>query len=141
MSTSVHKALPGKLDIKRHSPSILYKSSLSVFRNFWNPFFEYLFICFCYFTSQVNSYGHGGTVSSLYHTFFTASMNKQLTSTSCTYFRLLLTTTVLERFSGREENELRNYLMIDLHESMVPGRDQTREPWTFFNKKKCSFRW
>ena len=24
MSTSVFKALPGKLDIKRHSPSILY---------------------------------------------------------------------------------------------------------------------
>ena len=28
MSTSVLKALPGKLDIKRHSPSILYISSL-----------------------------------------------------------------------------------------------------------------
>ena len=27
MSTSVLKALPGKLDIKRHSPSILYISS------------------------------------------------------------------------------------------------------------------
>ena len=27
MSTSVLKALPGKLDIKRHSPSILYVSS------------------------------------------------------------------------------------------------------------------
>ena len=27
MSTSVFKALPGKLDIKRHSPSILYISS------------------------------------------------------------------------------------------------------------------
>ena len=26
MSTSVFKALPGKLDIKRHSPSILYLS-------------------------------------------------------------------------------------------------------------------
>ena len=29
MSTSVLKALPGKLDIKRHSPSILYLFSLS----------------------------------------------------------------------------------------------------------------
>ena len=28
MSTSVLKALPGKLDIKRHSPSILYKMQL-----------------------------------------------------------------------------------------------------------------
>ena len=29
MSTSVLKALPGKLDIKRHSPSIVYLSSSS----------------------------------------------------------------------------------------------------------------
>ena len=28
MSTSVLKALPGKLDIKRHSPSILYMTQL-----------------------------------------------------------------------------------------------------------------
>ena len=35
---------------------------------------------FCCFTSQVNSYGHGGTVSSHNHTFFPwASSNKQLT--------------------------------------------------------------
>ena len=31
---------------------------------------EFLFVClFCWFTSQVNSYGHGGTVSSPNHTF------------------------------------------------------------------------
>ena len=30
MSTSVLKALPGKLDIKRHSPSILYVSIINV---------------------------------------------------------------------------------------------------------------
>ena len=48
-----------------------------------------LFVClFCCFTSQVNSYGHCGTVSSSSHTFSWASLNKQLTSTSCTYFRL-----------------------------------------------------
>ena len=34
----------------------------------------------CCFTSQVNSYGHGGTVSSPNHTFSWASLNKQLTS-------------------------------------------------------------
>ena len=39
---------------------------------------------FCCFTSQVNSYGHGGVVSSPYHIFTWASLNKQLTSTSCT---------------------------------------------------------
>ena len=33
MSTSVLKALPGKLDIKRHSPSILYLFSIAVFRH------------------------------------------------------------------------------------------------------------
>ena len=48
-------------------------------------------IClFCCFTSQVNSYGHGGTVSSPNHTFSWASLNEQLTSTSCTYFRSLM---------------------------------------------------
>ena len=28
-STSILKGLPGKLDIKRHSPSILYKNALA----------------------------------------------------------------------------------------------------------------
>ena len=36
---------------------------------------------FCCFTSQVNSYGHGRTVSSPNHTFSLVSLNKQLTST------------------------------------------------------------
>ena len=43
---------------------------------------------FCCFTSQVNSYGHWGTVSSPNHTFSWAGLNKRLTSNSCTYFRL-----------------------------------------------------
>ena len=51
-----------------------------------------LFMCalfvFCCFTSQVNSYGHCGTVSSLNHTFSWAGLNKRLTSNLCTYFRL-----------------------------------------------------
>ena len=43
------------------------------------------FVClFCCFTSQVNSYGHCGTVSSPNHT----GLNKRLTSNLCTYFRL-----------------------------------------------------
>ena len=37
-----------------------------------------LFVClFCCLTSQVNSYGHCGTVSSPNHTFSWASLNKQ----------------------------------------------------------------
>ena len=97
-----------------------------------------LFVClFCRFTSQVNSYGHSGTVSSPSHTFSWASLNKQLTSTSCTYFLLQLTTTLLEWFSGREENDRRNYFMINLLESMEPGRDRTREPWICSHTRIC----
>ena len=45
-----------------------------------------IFFClFCCFTSHVNSYGHGGTVSSPNHIFSWASLNNWLTST---YFRL-----------------------------------------------------
>ena len=29
----------------------------------------------------------------------------------------------------KEENDCINYFMIILHESMEPGRDQTRDPW------------
>ena len=34
------------------------------------------FVCFCFFTSQVNSYGHGGTVSSPNHTFFLGKLEQ-----------------------------------------------------------------
>ena len=47
-----------------------------------------LLVCFCCFTSHVNSYGHCGTVSSLNHTFSWAGLSKRLTSNLCTYFRL-----------------------------------------------------
>ena len=47
-----------------------------------------LFVLLLYVQSQVNSYGHGGMVTSPYHTFSWASLNKQFTSTSRTYFRL-----------------------------------------------------
>ena len=43
---------------------------------------------FCCFTSQVNSYGYCGTVSSPNHTFSWTGLNKRLTSNLCTYFRL-----------------------------------------------------
>ena len=39
-----------------------------------------VFFLFCCFTSQVNSYGHCGTVSSSNHTFSWAGLNKRLTS-------------------------------------------------------------
>ena len=51
-------------------------------------FLKRLFCLFCCFMSQVNSYGHGGTVSSPNHTFSWASLNKQLTSILSTHFCL-----------------------------------------------------
>ena len=89
----------------------------------------YDIVMFCCFTSQVNSYGHGGTVSSPNHTFSWTSLNKQLTSTSCTYFCLCLTTTLLEWFNEREEKDCRNYFMINYHESKRPDWDRTPNPW------------
>ena len=93
-----------------------------------------LFLLLLYAASQR---GHGGTVSSPNHTFSWASLNKQFTSTSCTYFRLQLTTTLLEWFSRTEENDCRNYFMINLHESMGPGRDQTSDPWICRQTRIC----
>ena len=100
---------------------------------------EDLFVLLLYV--PVNSYGHGGTVSSPYHTFSSAGLNKRLTSNSCTYFRLLLTeltTTPLEWISRREENDRSKYFMNNLHESMGPGRDWTLDPWICSQTHICS---
>ena len=56
-------------------------------RGFYNTIVKE-FCLFCCFISQVNSNGHGGTVSSPNITFSWASLNKSLTSTLCTYFCL-----------------------------------------------------
>ena len=53
---------------------------------------------------------------------------KRLTSTLCTYFRLQLTIPFLKQ--GKGENDRRNYyLIINIHESMRPGRDRIIDPW------------
>ena len=58
-----------------------------------------MLVCwFCCFTSQVNSYGHGGTISSPNHTFSWAGLNKRLTSNSCTYFRLLMFSIIQHKY-------------------------------------------
>ena len=83
--------------------------------------------CFALILSpSVNSYGHVGAVSSPNHTFSSASLTKQLTSTSCTYFTCNWQQPCLNQ--QKEENGRINYFMINLHESMGPGRDQTRDP-------------
>ena len=71
------------------------------------------------------------------HYFFWASFGKRLTSTLCIYFRLELTT-LLECFSGREENDPRNYFVFNLHESIGPGQDQACDPWISSQKRMCS---
>ena len=59
------------------------------------------FCLFCCFTSQVNSYGHGGTVSSPKHTFSWTSLNEQLTSTWAldgdyvNYFGVIISTNIM----------------------------------------------
>ena len=60
-------------------------SSLCIIRLFEAStiFFGWLVGWFCCFTSQVNSYGHCGTVSSPNHTFSWAGLNKRLTSNLC----------------------------------------------------------
>ena len=97
-----------------------------------------LFRLFCCFTSQVNSYGHGGKVSSPNHTFSWAGLNKRLSSNSCTYFCLQLTTTLLEWISVRKENDRRNYFMINLQKSMETGLDPTPDPWICSQTRICS---
>ena len=74
--------------------------------------FVRLFVLLLYV--PINSYGYGGTVSSPNHTFSWASLNKRLISTSCTYFRLYLTTTLLELFCRRYENDRINNFKINL---------------------------
>ena len=83
-----------------------------------------LFVClFCCFTSQVNSYGHCGTVSSPNHTFSWAGLNKRFN----------------DRMNQRkEENDRRNHFMINLHESIGPDRDRTRDPWICRQTRICS---
>ena len=90
------------MDHSKFIASIQKKEFISSFKSSANYYFQQqslnymymmkhqiMFFClFCCFTSQVTSYGHCGTVSSPNHTFSWASLNKQLTSTLCTYFRL-----------------------------------------------------
>ena len=96
-----------------------------------------IFCLFCCFTSQVNSYGHGGTVSSPNHNLSWASLNKRLTSLRQYFVHILLLVTD-NNPSWMEENDLRNYFMVNLHESMGPSLDQTSDPWICSQTRICS---
>ena len=83
-----------------------------------------LFVCLVrFFTSQSTARVMSGQSIHLTTLFSWASLTKRLTSTLCTYLRLLLTKTLPES-AEREENGHRNYFMINLHESMGPDRER-----------------
>ena len=50
----------------------------------------------------------------------------------------LVTDKIPSGISGREENGGRNYFMINLHESMGPGWNQTRDTWICSQTPICS---
>ena len=68
------------------------------------------------FYVPVNSYGHVETVSSPSHTFSSASLIKWLTSTSTNTFACNWQQFFLNQW--KEENDRRNYFMINRHKSM-----------------------
>ena len=71
----------------------------------------------------VYSCGHVGKVSSPNHTF---SLGKLEQVVNQFFVHILLLVTDNNPSEGRR-NDRRNYFMINLHESMGPGRDPTRD--------------
>ena len=101
--------------------------------------FYVICVClFCCFTSHSTAMVRLGWSVHLTTFFSLASLNKWLTSTSGTYFHLQLTTTLLERISGWEENDHRSYFMINLHKSMGRSQDGTCDPWICSQTRICS---
>ena len=69
------------------------------------------------------------TVSSPNHTFFLGKLDHLKTVNQYFVHMLaLVTDNNLSLISGREEYDRKKYFMINLHESMIPNRDQTRDP-------------
>ena len=95
------------------------------------------FCLFCCFTSQVNSYGHGVTVSSHNHTFFLGKLEQAVNQYFVHILSLVTDNNPSGMISEREENDRRNYFMINLHDCMGPGRDRTRDPWICSQTRIC----
>ena len=108
---------------------LTFETTLSFIKGlFWKCKYCIMMVWFCCFTSQVNSYGNGGTVSSLNLTFpgqaWTSSLPVLRAHTfACNWQQPFL------NHSRREGNDHRNYFMINLLQSMGLGWDQTRDPW------------
>ena len=84
MSTSILKALPGKLDIKRHSPSILYKFNVSNRANYDEMYvmtiMNQLAVYFCLFLID-----HLGTVIACSGWLYTDPFGRIYTEIPCPY--------------------------------------------------------
>ena len=105
---------------------------------FFHTFQNYNIVCFVAFRPKSTAYVVAGRSVNLTTLFSWVCLNKRLTSTSCTYFCLKLTTTLLKCFSWREENGRRNCFMINLQESMGPGQVRTRNRWICNQTRICS---
>ena len=85
------------------------------------------------FYVPVNSYGHVGTDNSPYLIFSFACLTLTKQLTSCTYFHLQLTTTLLESVEGKRTTV--EILLWSI--SMGQGRIQTLEPWIYSQTHIC----
>ena len=88
--------------------------------NMLNLYISYLFL---FVTSQVNSYCHGGTVSSPKHIFFLGKLEQAVNQ----YFLHILLLVTDNNASWMIQRKDRNYFMINLHKSMGLGWDPTRD--------------
>ena len=73
----------------------------------------------------------------LNHTFFLGRL-EQGVNQYFVHIMSLVTDNNLFWISGREENGCRNYYMINLHESMGPGRVGARDPWICSQTRICN---
>ena len=86
--------------------------------------------------TELSSYLHVGMVSSPSHTFFLGKL-EQVVNQYFVHILSLVTDNSPSWMNQQEENDSRNYFMINLHESMEPGRDRTRDPWICSQTRIC----
>ena len=87
------------------------------------------FFRFLRFYIPVNSYGHVNTLSSPCRTLFWAILTKR--KNQFIVHTLLLLNQQLSLNQHKDENDRRNYFMINLTKSMVLGQGRTFEPCIF----------
>ena len=90
---------------------------------------RFLFVCFVALRPKSTAIVMVGRSVHLTTLFFSwASLKKHLFSTLCTYFRLQLTTILLECFSRREENDRRNFFYNQSQQKYGTGPGSNSRP-------------